>query len=177
MVALETLPTLLVATSMGMFPEFLMTNIAPIADTFDFCALVFTILTMITFAVWIHQAGSNLVRAGYDDLEFTPASRIWWFAVPIATLFKPYQGMRELWNASHGEREYTITVPLVSTWWALWLLDNLLNRLFRGFENPSILPLAAAADVALAIVAIMMIQNIAAAQRRLSPAEVAEVFA
>lgn len=176
MVALQTVPSVLVAGSVILYPDFFRTYIAPIATEFDLYAIALKVLTMIVFSIWIYQAGRNLVRAGYEDLEFSPASRIWWFAVPIATLFKPYQGMRELWNASHGELEYTITVPLVATWWALWLLDNLLNRFFSGV-SANILPLVAGADVGLAIVAALMLHSIAEAQRRLSPSLVAEVFA
>lgn len=177
MVVFEAFPMPFTAFTVQLFPDFFMANIMPFATAYDRAILLYTILTMIVFSTWIYLAGRNLVRAGYDDLEFTPGARIWWFAVPVANLFKPFQGMRELWNASHGEQEYTITPPLIATWWAFWLASRILGMLVNSLPNVNMMALAGAADIGLAIVAILMIHRVAEAQRRLSPAEFAEVFA
>lgn len=106
MVVIDALWTPVVLGIVYVFPTVFNDYILPIADGVDASAMIFRILTVIAFATWIYIAGKNLIAAGYEDLEFSPASRIWWFAVPIATWFKPYQGMRELWNASHGSDAY-----------------------------------------------------------------------
>ena len=71
-----------------------------------FGALGIYIATLIVFGRWIYVTGRNLVQLGVTGLQFTPASRIWWFFVPFANLIKPVEGIRELWNASHGNAEY-----------------------------------------------------------------------
>lgn len=144
--------------------------------------VVFNIATMIVFSVWIYQAGENLIAAGFENLEYTPGSRIWWFAVPIANLFKPYQAMRELWNASHGSTAYAEHNDVVGLWWALWLASTIVARIIErasGPEGPSLMVSwgIAAVDIASAVAAIVMIRAITAAQGRLTGEELGEVFA
>lgn len=182
MVVIDALTMPIILLTALLFPDAYTENVVPIADQVDLATILFSLLTAIVFCRWIYVAGSNLVAAGYDDLEFTPAARIWWFAVPIACLFKPFQGMRELWNASHGEGYYANGSPLVATWWALWLLGTVVNSV-TGFAARS--PDSGTAPywiqsvvaIPLAVVAILMIRRIAEAQRQLSGPQLAEVFA
>ena len=163
--------------------ESLQTFVGPIATEINYGSIAFHILTMIIFSVWIHQAGTNLLAAGFEDLEFTPGSRIWWFAVPIASLFKPFQGMRELWNASHGTENYSDSHGIVPLWWALWLASSLANTILSrtgGTDGPSVEISwgLALLDIALAVVAIMLLRGIANAQAaNLSSEGLTEVFA
>lgn len=164
-------------------PESFQTHIMSQASEVDGAALGFRVLTMVLFARWIYVAGRNLVAAGYDDLEFSPGSRIWWFAVPVACLFKPFQGMRELWNASHGSANYYgDNHALVSTWWALWLADGFAATIASYLAaqpegDLTALWVAGVLDILLAVVAIKMIRSIALAQGSLSRENLAEVFA
>jgi hypothetical protein len=159
----------------------LLAVVQAIAAVFVFSRLA----TIILFSIWIYQAGKNLVLAGYQDLEFTPGSRIWWFAVPFANLVMPFKGMRELWNASHGETAYGQNNTLVSVWWALWILNGLAGLIFRlvtmGSDRSgsnSISPwIDSIGSVALATAAILLIIRIARAQRRLGGPALEEVFA
>jgi hypothetical protein len=79
---------------------------------------------------WIWRAHANLFAADIKYLDYTPSWSVGWFFVPIAHLFKPFQAMRELWNASHGARD-TFTAPapaLLVTWWAAWIAGNLVDN-------------------------------------------------
>ena len=93
-------------------------------------AVVF-IASVVIVALWIHRAHANLRDAGMDDLEFTPAWAVGWYFIPIANLFKPFQAMRELWNASHGdEHQFDDTTPAeLKAWWAAWIVGNILNNI------------------------------------------------
>ncbi|MCW3848445.1 DUF4328 domain-containing protein [Sphingomonas sp. LB-2] len=144
-------------------------------------AFLVKILTMIIFSVWIYRAGANLLAAGFEDLEFTPGARIWWFAVPIACLFKPFQGMRELWNASHRQ-DYADNHSLITSWWLLWLATNFFgsfSSIGASPEGPSleILWIGSGLDAVAAVVAIVMIRGIASAQTQLTAEALDEVFA
>ena len=186
MVVINMLLTPFVLFAPLFFPE-----LYPIVDSdmptgpalvFTFAALGITLLTWIVFGRWIYLAGQNLVDAGYRDLAFTPAARIWWFAVPIANFYKPFQGMRELWNASHGHDDYSgQTAPLVAMWWALWLLSGFLGlglELFAGSAAGLTSDwINVVLEVALAIVAIAMVRRVTEAQTQLSDTRLAEVFA
>lgn len=182
MVVIDAAITPLILGWAAVHLDSLQTAIGPIATEFDYSVMAFRILTMIVFSVWIYQAGTNLIEAGFDDLEFTPGSRIWWYAVPIATFFKPFQGMRELWNASHGITEYDRGSGLVSAWWALWIISNIGNWILLRFSGPEGASaefswIMAVVDIGLAAAAIAMIRAIAAAQANLSPEALEEVFA
>lgn len=155
--------------------------VTPIAATVDGSVLGFKILTMIVFARWIYVAGRNLVEAGMDELDFTPAARIWWFFVPVASLFKPFQGMRELWNASRNVWPHDTNESLVSVWWGLWLLANFVGYFVAVLsqEGQGLLGLwlSCAAEIAVAVVAIAMIRGITRGQEQLGGSELSEVFA
>jgi hypothetical protein len=53
-------------------------------------------------------------------MEYSPASAVYWYLVPIASLFKPFGVMEELFAAS-GERQ----VPILRVWWTLFLVGNI----------------------------------------------------
>lgn len=157
--------------------------VAPITLDIGLAISVLWIATAIIFARWIYVAGTNVIALGHEDLDFTPASRIWWFAVPIANLFKPFKAMRELWNASHGELQYSRGSPLVTLWWALWL-GAALTLSFAGFvvgADPIVRTdllswIDAAVNFASCGAAIPLVRRITVAQRRPASGELAAVF-
>ncbi|WP_404333413.1 DUF4328 domain-containing protein [Sphingomonas sp. MMS12-HWE2-04] len=181
MVVLDALSTPAILVCAQLFPEHFTTTIAPDASALDGAAVLLKLATYIIFAIWIYRAGKNLLAAGFSDLSFTPGTRIGWFAVPIANLFKPYQGMRELWNASHGETDYSIGNNLLGAWWALWLINNFLAY-FVGLAagedaGTGALWFQSAVDAASAVTAILVVRGITEAQTKLGTTELAEVFA
>lgn len=181
MVTIDALWNPVVLLMAKLVPAFFAANITPIADIVDTGALILKLLTMIVFGRWIYVAGRNLVEAGFEDLEFTPAARIWWYAVPFANLVKPFQGMRELWNASRGTTPYDLNDGLIGTWWALWLINSLTGNLAARLGGPgdggTMVTIDAIAGILLAPVAILLVRRITAAQQRLTGAALAEIFA
>jgi hypothetical protein len=182
MVVIDALWSPVVLLTATLTPTMFRSLIAPVATTVDMAALCFKIATMIVFARWIYVAGRNLVDADVMDLEFSPASRIWWFFVPVASLFKPFQAMRELWNASHGVMPTDAPNTLVATWWGLWLLSNFMgyvtSMLASDRSSPALAWAVSAADIAAAVAAIMLIREIARGQEQLgNGGTLAEVFA
>lgn len=181
MVVIDALLRPLILVGAWLSPGTFRFYVTPIAATVDGSVLGFKILTMIVFARWIYVAGRNLVEAGMDELDFTPAARIWWFFVPVASLFKPFQGMRELWNASRNVWPHDTNESLVSVWWGLWLLANFIGYFVAVLsqEGQGLLGLwlSCAAEIAVAVVAIAMIRGIARGQEQLGGSELSEVFA
>jgi hypothetical protein len=86
--------------------------------------------------MWIHRAHANLFDAGIGGLKFTPAWSVGWFFVPIANLFKPFQAMRELWNASYdsSDRYSRATPPDLTIWWRLFIVSNILMNMGTRME-------------------------------------------
>ena len=80
------------------------------------------------------DAGEALIfeaAAGVDGLEFTPGWAVGWYFIPFANLLKPFQAMRELWNASHGEvTTFGGEAPSqVKLWWGTWIAGNIVSNI------------------------------------------------
>ena len=68
----------------------------------------------------------NLRAFGRSDLRFTPGWAVGWWFVPIASLWMPFQTVRELWKASDPARDSLgwrsiRTWRLLGWWWACWI--------------------------------------------------------
>lgn len=178
MIIVDALWNPLVLGMAYLFPAMFSQFITPIANIVDGGSIAFSILTMIFFACWMVRAGRNLEIAGLGELEFTPAARIWWFAVPFANLVKPFQGMRELWNASRGIWPYDTSESLIGIWWALWLARGFIGWItLRAGSGVTPLLIQSASDIAVGIAAILLIRGITAGQRNLDAESLNEVFA
>lgn len=157
------------------------TTIIPSAAYFGAAITGLTLLTVVMFGRWIYVAGCNLRAAEIADLKFSPASRIWWFLVPFANLVMPYRGIRELWNASHGQPQLSRRSGLIIAWWVT-AFGNLVLAYLAGrvaWQDGGVLLFAESfAGLALAALAIALIRIVSAAQHQLGTApQLAEVFA
>lgn len=164
---------------------------APHRDRIDLGAALFGIITAVVFSCWIYVAGTNVVERGHADLQFSPASRIWWFLVPVLGLFKPFEAMRELWNVSHGERQYDRNTTVVTIWWTLWLgsalagigagvFDGLQEDGFDDFQNGGdalLWWIDAVVLAALYAAAIVLVRRITVAQAQPHTTRFEEIFA
>ncbi|HET9863637.1 MAG TPA: DUF4328 domain-containing protein, partial [Steroidobacteraceae bacterium] len=111
--------------------------------------------------------------------EFTPGWAVGWFFIPVASLWKPYQAMRSLWQMSRHVHKPGVqdTSWVLPTWWALWLVSIFIGwvlfRLQGGAPNTverltAITRLAIANDVVdvfLNLVAALLVSRIWLAQR------------
>ncbi len=89
------------------------------------------LLTAVIFGYWIVRANKNVRALGANGLRISPGWAVGYFFVPIVNLWRPYQAMKELWQASHNPTSWTGTPvgPILSTWWTLWLLTNFLGQI------------------------------------------------
>ena len=182
LVSIDALATPTILLWANFLPDSYAQLVSPSADAVDGGALALNIVTMIVFSRWIYVAGKNVIAMGHDGVDFTPAARIWWFAVPIACLFKPFQGMRELWNASHGELDYARNQPLVTLWWTLWIGSGLFSTVLNfsvssGSDSLTMWGINCVISLALAGVAITMLWAITQTQLRPTAPDMAEIFA
>jgi hypothetical protein len=79
---------------------------------------------------WIYLANRNVRELGARGMEFSPGWSVGWFFVPIMNLWKPYQAMREIWQASERPHDWQ-TGPahgLLVGWWTLWLISSAVGR-------------------------------------------------
>ena len=98
--------------------------------------LVWYPATVIAFLMWKHRAHRNLPSLGAGGLHFSPRGAVGWYFVPFLNLFKPYQVMREIYNASEPgdasedriDWHYRYAPAVVKTWWTLFLFMNLVGN-------------------------------------------------
>ncbi len=182
MVVIDALWNPVVLSYGALFPAAFRSHLLPIASIVDGSASIFKLATMVLFAVWIYFAGANLREADVDDLEFSPASRIWWFFVPVASLFKPFQGMRELWNASLNRWPHDENAAVVTIWWVTYLLTSFaaLFVIYSGQvagTHLTALWVQSLTAMVRAVFAIIILRGVATAQRRFDGSSLSEVFA
>ena len=76
-------------------------------------------------------------------LGFTPASMVWWFAVPIMNLFRPYQAVRAVWFSSASDQasiESTLRHDVVIAWWLGWIANMIWGRVTSFTERSQLDP-------------------------------------
>lgn len=63
--------------------------------------LVVYIITSVLFLRWVYVSNRNARALGASDMQHSPGWSVGWYFIPIATLWKPYQAMKEIYKASH----------------------------------------------------------------------------
>ncbi|WP_428681267.1 DUF4328 domain-containing protein [Sphingopyxis sp.] len=144
------------------------------------------ITTIIVFSMWIYRAAANIVAAEVHGFAYTPGWAVGWFFIPFANLVKPFAAIRQIWNASHGERNEKLdhSNGLLALWWGTWLVSNIAaNISFRLTFNTTspeeaLLGLqvgifSSIVSLALYLAAYKLVDQITAAQReRLTAANI-----
>ena len=115
------------------------------SDSIALAALgeLLTLLTAYVIgAVWIYNAACNARALGARGLQISPGWAVGWYFVPLMSLFKPFQGMEEIWTASASAAGWRSqrTPALLRWWWGAWLLANVAGAaVFRLPDAPSLL--------------------------------------
>lgn len=156
-----------------------------------FYAVVF-IVSIVTFIQWFRRAYYNLNRRIIANHTEGWAAGFWF--IPIVSLWKPYQLMKEMWektnglinSRTNGALEIRSTA-IIGAWWTLWIVSNFVgNYVSRtAFKAESLQNLinSTIADIVLsilgiplAIAAVMMIKSYAAKEERLLQIEKDEMI-
>lgn len=137
-------------------------------------------------ARWIYRANANAHTLS-DAMTISPGWSVGFLFVPIASLFKPFQALRETWQASLSP-EYPDSVPVPAVmrwWWGLWVLTNILGnvsfRLSLNAKTISDLTTGAWLDIVLflinapmAVLLIVVMRRLTANQRAIVDARIFE---
>jgi len=88
------------------------------------------IISSILILKWIYRANFNARQLGAKDMMFTPGWSVGWYFIPIFTLWKPYQAMKEIWKASSNPDNWSnVTASsILPWWWFFWLANNFLGQ-------------------------------------------------
>jgi hypothetical protein len=124
--------------------------------------LLILIPCYVVAAFWIYNAACNTRALGARGMQISPGWAVGWFAVPIASLFMPFQGIEETYLASGspvGWKSFG-TPLLLRAWWGTWLAAGIGGYAVAIFAQG----VAGTSDVATAIVlaTVVLALNIAA---------------
>lgn len=88
------------------------------------------IISGIMILKWIYRANYNARQLGAKDMKFTPGWSVGWYFIPIFTLWKPYQAMKEIWKASSNPDNWSKVKAssILPWWWFFWLVNNFLGQ-------------------------------------------------
>ena len=92
------------------------------------------VVVIVIFCVWTYRANYNARRLGATGMKFSPGWAVGWYFNPIANLWKPYQAMCEIWQASAAPAgwQHQPRGSILSLWWTFFLLSNFIaNASFR----------------------------------------------
>ena len=82
---------------------------------------------MLALLFWVFRANKNATALSPQALDHGPGWAAGWFLVPIASLWKPYEVMREIYKASRTPHDWRKAkgADIVGWWWTTYLLANL----------------------------------------------------
>lgn len=126
---------------------------------------------------WIFLVNRN-AHQWSETMTISPGWNVGWFFVPIATLWKPFVGVRESWAATVSPDDpQAVTTPYwMRVWWGLWLATNVFGQVtFRAtmaakdvataIEANWLYVLGLAIDVPLAILLVKLMTELSSLQR------------
>jgi hypothetical protein len=92
-----------------------------------------SLVTAILFLAYMNRANKNARALGAEGMQFTPGWCVGWFFVPIMNLFRPYQAIREIFQASDPKSspagwKLAHAPGVVGLWWGVWLVGNFLGQ-------------------------------------------------
>jgi hypothetical protein len=110
------------------------------ADANDGRQGVIGILEVLSFVIvgilsltWIYRSAHN-AHVHARHMDYTSGSAVWWYFIPIASLWKPYGAMKEIFAESEKQAGVTSGSysALLGVWWAAWLATTIAsNALLR----------------------------------------------
>lgn len=105
--------------------------------------LITFIISAITFIQWFRRAYYNL-HLVHNNLLFTEGWAAGSWFVPIISLFRPYQIMKEMYEKTQNViKRKTGTAPYLSTknlsiWWTLWIINNLIGQFQYRYSSDAV---------------------------------------
>lgn len=139
------------------------------------------LLCGIMFLIWVNRSVKNAHALRPGEVEITPGWAVGYWFIPILNLFRPYQGISEVYRASAGGNRVGAAAHWKSTsvpgffpaWWFCWVVGNVVSRIQSRADlndvdfGEATLPLILSANVlelAGAVLCVLVIRSIYNAQ-------------
>ena len=126
---------------------------------------------------WIYQSNQNARHFGAKDMSFSPGWSIGFYFIPIVSLWKPYQAMKEIWQASQNPADWSVVKvsSILGIWWFFWIANSMVGQAVfrmsrRAEEIPEIMNVNLVSQaseiisIPLALITWLLIKNVSRAQ-------------
>lgn len=124
-----------------------------LALVFGIVALVYVAVFLVTatfFLCWQYRCHKNAEIMGAFTPRFSAGMGVWSYFIPILCLFRPYQEINNLWEASSKElSNLEHGGMLVKFWWGLWILNGIIGQVSLRLEMAQDTPAMITAGVGL----------------------------
>ena len=80
---------------------------------------------------WIYLSSKHNHQSGAEGLHYSPGWSVGWYFIPIFSLWKPYQAMKQIYQVSVDKDNWKeIRIPgLFPIWWALWIISTVVAQI------------------------------------------------
>ena len=132
---------------------------------------VILVTAVVLFCMFMVRANRN-ARSFGAVLANSPGWAAGWFFVPIASWWKPYYAMKEIWQASDAEAGTALNPPvpsLLPLWWWAYLAHLFVGGPFSQTSGPrqyGTMIVSSALTIVAAVLAAMVVMRLARLQER-----------
>lgn len=102
-------------------------------------SILIYLVTIVGFLMWLQRAYANLEigtkRAGQQILKYSNGWAVGAWFVPILSLFRPFQIIKEMFDATYQYIKYfragtlaPYKIGVLGAWWGLWLAANVASN-------------------------------------------------
>ena len=104
----------------------------------SFATIFIYIACVIIFLRWTYKSSQITHLSGAQDLRFSPGWSVGWYFIPIASLWKPFQAFKQIYQVSIQITDWqNVSIPSsLRWWWGLFILSsiigNILTRVYFG---------------------------------------------
>jgi hypothetical protein len=100
-------------------------------QTIGLVCLGIFIASVILSGRWIYLSSKHNHQSGADGLHYSPGWSVGWYFIPIFSLWKPYQAMKQIYQVSVDKDNWKeVGIPgVLPIWWALWIISNAIGQI------------------------------------------------
>jgi len=92
--------------------------------------LVFMALSWIGYARFYQRSMYNARQLEPDENTIAPMGMWLWHIVPIAALWMPFKGVRQVWDILKTNAGEEVRYPAIfGLWWGLWIIANIISNI------------------------------------------------
>lgn len=92
--------------------------------------------SIIAFSMFTYRAMKNLHIWESRKVDMTPGWAVGWYFIPVANLWKPYQGMDEIWDGTHDVTSgKLVPASKMGLWWMFWIVSNISSNISNAIAR------------------------------------------